>query len=68
MNRALSTLAAVLLAAALAAGASASRTVDDPPPERDDCPLCGGNPMVHVRRVFAIESVSARVVSSALRW
>jgi len=68
MKRSSRTLAVALLVATLAAGSLASRAVDDPPPERDDCPLCGGNPMLHVRRMFAIEAVGGRVLSAALRW
>lgn len=41
---------------------------DDPPPEPVDCPMCGGDPALHARRVFAVGRVGAGVVVSALRW
>lgn len=40
--------------------------VDDPPPERDDCPLCGGDPALHARRVFALAKFAAWSTACAL--
>ncbi len=42
--------------------------VDEPPPEPIDCPLCGGNPAEHARRMFDVMRVGGGVVSYALRW
>jgi hypothetical protein len=62
------------------AGASAPRTstpaplsvetpmtiaVDDPEPL--DCPFCGGNPTVHVKRMFEIETITLGLAVSLLR-
>ena len=45
-----------------------SRTIDDPPPEPIDCPLCGGNPQVHVARTFAIVDTGSDLAARVLRW
>jgi len=45
-----------------------SRTIDDPPPEPIDCPLCGGNPQVHVARTFAIVDTGSDLATRVLRW
>jgi hypothetical protein len=42
--------------------------VDDPPPEPFECPLCGGNPTVHVRRMQLIEALQGDFMIEALRW
>ena len=47
---------------------AARPAVDDPPPEPFECPLCGGNPTVHVRRMQLIESLQADFAAEALRW
>lgn len=71
--------ALVLLSAGVAAGRftparvagearSALPAVDDPPPEPIDCPLCGGNPTVHARRMLVIETLQAQFIAAALRW
>jgi hypothetical protein len=46
----------------------ATPTVDDPPPEPFECPLCGGNPVLHARRMQVIESLQADFAAAALRW
>jgi hypothetical protein len=43
-------------------------TVDDPPPDPAECPLCGGNPMLHARRMLVIESLQSGFLGAALRW
>ena len=48
--------------------ASRLRLVDDPPPEPVTCPLCGGDPMVHVQKTFAICTTAADFMTIALRW
>jgi len=45
-----------------------ARTIDDPPPEPVTCPLCGGDPALHARRMFAFADVVGRAASIALRW
>jgi hypothetical protein len=45
-----------------------TRTIDDPPPEPIDCPLCGGNPQVHVARTFAIVDTGSDLATCVLRW
>ena len=42
--------------------------VDDPPPEPVECPLCGGNPTLHARRMLVIETLQAHFLTAALRW
>jgi hypothetical protein len=42
--------------------------VDDPPPDPSDCPLCGGNPTLHARRMLVIETLQAEFTAEALRW
>jgi hypothetical protein len=71
--------ALVLLSASVAAGrfaltANSSSTqparpmVDDPPPEPIECPLCGGNPTLHARRMQVIEKLQGEFIAAALRW
>ena len=64
--------ALALLAVGLLAGSAASRLSpslrDDPPPEPVTCPLCGGDPMVHVQKTFAILTTAAELATDALRW
>ena len=43
-------------------------TVDDPPPEPVDCPLCGGNAQVHARRLILIAMQMNRVAAAVTRW
>jgi hypothetical protein len=50
------------------AGHETARFVDDPPPEPIDCPLCGGNPMLHAKRLLLIETLESRFMAAALRW
>lgn len=69
--RPVSALAASLLFAAITAAFSASasaRAVDDPPPEPIDCPMCGGDPMVHARRMIGFEAYQGRILAYLLRW
>jgi hypothetical protein len=64
---------AVLVALAATASASlsiptqhpcgASATVDDPV----DCPFCGGNPAVHVRRLVDLERTNMAIFASLAR-
>ncbi len=56
-------LAALLLSSFPVAGA-----IDDPPPEPIDCPLCGGDPAIHARRMFGMTRLAGDVVSYSLRW
>jgi hypothetical protein len=71
---ALVALSATVAAGHLALGAQANGArvttpaVDDPPPEPMDCPLCGGNPQLHTRRMLVIETLQGRFLLSALRW
>jgi len=63
--------ALVLVALALPSSANLafdSRTIDDPPPEPVDCPLCGGNVGLHVARTFAIVETGGDLVARILRW
>jgi len=46
----------------------AARFVDDPPPEPIDCPLCGGNPVLHAKRLLLIETLEWHCMAAALRW
>jgi hypothetical protein len=69
--RPLSLLASTVLLATLGAvfaAGSSSRPVDDPPPEPVDCPMCGGNPLVHAQRMLALEAFQGRLLTYALRW
>lgn len=62
-------LAAVVLALTLPSlGSLPVTSVDDPPPEPADCPLCGGNPGLHVARTFAILDTGAVLAARVLRW
>ncbi|MFN0008430.1 MAG: hypothetical protein ACKVXR_11035 [Planctomycetota bacterium] len=62
-------LAAVVLALTLPSFGGLPRiAVDDPPPEPVDCPLCGGNPGLHVARTFAVLDAGAVLVARAARW
>jgi hypothetical protein len=45
-----------------------ARTIDDPPPEPVDCPLCGGNPALHVARTFAALEACADALVRVTRW
>ena len=61
--------AAVVLALTLPSfGTLPDIAVDDPPPEPVDCPLCGGNPSLHVARTFAILDTGAVLVARFARW
>jgi hypothetical protein len=42
--------------------------VDDPPPEPIECPLCGGNPQMHARRMILIEGLQSGFMAAVLRW
>ena len=42
--------------------------VDDPPPQPIDCPFCGGNPELHVKRVFWIENTMFTAAANALKF
>jgi hypothetical protein len=58
-----------ILASALCSSlAFSAPAVDDPPPEPIDCPLCGGDPAVHARRMFDVVRVGGGVVTHSLRW
>jgi hypothetical protein len=58
----------IAVCAAPQAAHDTARFVDDPPPEPIDCPLCGGNPTIHVRRVLLIETIESQFMAAALRW
>jgi len=61
--------AALVLALTLPSLGTRSVTpLDDPPPEPADCPLCGGNPGLHVARTFAILDTGAVLAARVLRW
>lgn len=61
--------ALILLSGSLAASAASGlRAVDDPPPEPVTCPLCGGDPMVHVQKTFAILEAGSDAALRVLRW
>jgi hypothetical protein len=47
---------------------SAQAFVDDPPPAPSECPLCGGNTTLHVRRMQVIETLQLDFAGEALRW
>ena len=64
----LGSLVPVSSAGSSAGSSPVSRTIDDPPPEPIDCPLCGGNPQVHVARTFAIVDTGSDVAARVLRW
>jgi len=36
-------------------------------PDPADCPFCGGNPTLHIQRLFQIERVSLALSTSLLR-
>ena len=40
-------------------------TVGDPDPA--DCPFCGGNPQLHVQRMFELERVQTALLTTLLR-
>jgi hypothetical protein len=58
----------LFLAAILLSSSAVVSAVDDPPPEPMDCPLCGGDPAIHVRRMFGLTRLSGDVVTYSLRW
>ena len=64
--------ALALLAVGLLAGSAASRLSpslrDDPPPEPVTCPLCGGDPMVHVQKTFAICTTAGELLADVIGW
>ena len=70
MKQASASLALLLLCAVGSSRVAASRPirVDDPPPEPADCPLCGGDPMVHAVKTFAILGTGADLAARAMRW
>jgi hypothetical protein len=41
---------------------------EDPPPEPVSCPLCGGDPQLHVQRMFAFSEAASHAAALALRW
>lgn len=43
-------------------------TFDDPPPEPVDCPLCGGNPGLHLARTFAVLDTGADLAARVVSW
>lgn len=49
---------------------SLARVVDDPPPEPMDCPLCGGDPVLHMRRLAQISWLDAQLAFGLIyrRW
>ncbi len=63
-------LTALLLSSFAVAGSigAVSAAIDDPPPEPIDCPLCGGDPAIHARRMFGMTRFAGSVVSYSLRW
>jgi len=59
--------AAALCAGLLAPHLPAARVaVDDPPPHT--CPLCAGDPLLHVKRTFALNDVVVSIAARLLRW
>ena len=66
-----SVLASAVLLATITTALGASsirRPIDDPPPEPVDCPMCGGNPLVHAQRMLGLEAYQGRLLAYALRW
>jgi hypothetical protein len=61
-------LTALLLSGTAVSGTAVMGAIDDPPPEPIDCPLCGGDPAIHARRMFGMTRFSGSVVSYSLRW
>jgi hypothetical protein len=59
-----------LVSAGILAGSAASnvQAVDDPPPEPVTCPLCGGDPMVHVQKTFAICTTAGELLADVIGW
>lgn len=53
---------------ALGLGLSSANTVDDPPPEPVDCPMCAGNAQMHARRLLLIEERVQDIALVATRW
>lgn len=69
--RPVSVLAASVLLAAITvafAGSESSGPVDDPPPEPIDCPMCGGDPLLHAQRMLRLEAYQGRILAYLLRW
>ena len=75
----LSILCLVLVALGLSLSASSTATsqaasartairLDDPPPEPVECPMCGGNATVHMRRMLLIQLRVNRAALLATRW
>jgi hypothetical protein len=54
--------------ALISVGVLSGGAVDDPPPEPVTCPLCAGDPQVHVRKTFEICTTAAELATVALRW
>lgn len=60
---------------ALAATASATRSVPAPSPcapnatvdDPVDCPFCGGNPAVHVKRLVDLERTNMAIMTALIR-
>lgn len=60
---------ALLMVGVLAGSATSSlKAVDDPPPEPVTCPLCGGDPAVHVQKTFAMLTTAANAATDVLHW
>ena len=59
-----------LVSAGILAGRAASnvQAVDDPPPEPVTCPLCGGDPAVHVQKTFAMLTTAANAATDVMHW
>lgn len=57
--------ASVGLASRVPAGTPPAVTVDDPDPA--DCPFCGGNPALHVRRMVDLERRHMAILAALLR-
>lgn len=69
-------LSALALLAVLGTGASADLSVTQPghqvtssvsDPDPADCPFCGGNPTLHVGRMFDLQRITLGMYSSLLR-
>jgi len=53
----------------LAGSATSSlKAIDDPPPEPVTCPLCGGDPAVHVQKTFAMLTTAANAATDVMHW
>lgn len=64
----LALVSALILASSGVLAGRLEKAVDDPPPEPVTCPLCGGNPLLHVKLVFAIEDAVVGAILRVVRF